>query len=78
VPPSGLCPFYISISSWYTPRPGVHTYLLTDARGALPGGDIVVPPSEFGKPIAKATYGPFGVFVYRYDLASRLGPNPDL
>jgi hypothetical protein len=73
-PPSGLCPFYISISSWYTPRKGVRTYLLTDSRTTVSSGIILTPPRGFGKPIAKAAFGPFGVFVYRYDLATRLGP----
>jgi hypothetical protein len=71
---SGLCPFFISISSWYTPRPHVRSFLVTDSRPAVTGGSITAPPAAFGKPVASAAFGPFTVFVYGNDVAAYLGP----
>jgi hypothetical protein len=71
---SGLCPFFIGTSSWYIPRRHVWTFLLTDSRPAATGGSIVAAPAALGKPAATGEFGPFTVFVYRYDIASTLGP----
>ncbi len=72
-PPSGLCPFYISINSWYTARGKVPTFLVTDSRPGIPGGVIAGAPAAFGKPVAVGAFGPFTVYVYRYDIAAKLG-----
>ena len=71
---SGLCPFFIGINSWYTPRGRVPTFLVTDSRPAATAGSITAAPAALGKPIAVAPFPPFTVYVYRYDIAAKLGP----
>jgi hypothetical protein len=74
-PASGLCPFFIDINTWYTPRANTRTFLLTDSRPAITGGSVTAPPAAFGKPIASAAIPPaFTVYVYRDDIAAQLGP----
>jgi hypothetical protein len=62
---------FANISSSYTPRPGVRTFLITG-----PKIDVLTPtaaPVYLGRPIASATFGPYTVSVYSRDLASALG-----
>jgi hypothetical protein len=74
--PSGLCAFFIGISSWYTPIAHVHSFLLTDPRAGIAGGTITLPPADLGKPIAAEAFGGiWAVYVYSYDIASRVGPS---
>jgi hypothetical protein len=72
---AGECVFYGNqISSWYTPRPHTHTFLLTDSR---PGDPLAVPlpPAGFGQPIAGESLGEgFTIFVYGRDIASSVSP----
>lgn len=71
---SGLCPFFIDINSWYTPRAHTRSFLLTDSRPAVTGGSITAPPAAFGKPIASEAVAPaFTVYVYPDDIAAQLG-----
>jgi hypothetical protein len=64
-----LCPFYLHyISSWYQPRPGVRSFLLTDM--ALPF--VPAPTPNLGPPSAVYHDGPITMYVYPYDLASRI------
>jgi hypothetical protein len=70
---ASICPFYMeSVPSWYVPRPR-HTFLLVDSQepwvNALPEG--------LGKPLAVYTFGVISMYIYPYDIASRLGPQPD-
>jgi hypothetical protein len=64
------CAFYEhDISSWYTARPGIRTFLLADSVAPLATGYI---PS-LGKPVAIHQIGQLTMYVFPYDIASRLG-----
>ena len=64
-----LCRFYLHyISSWYSPRPRIATFLLTDAAVPL----VPVPPGNLGPPSAVYNLGQITMYVYPYDLASRI------
>ena len=64
-----LCRFDIHyISSWYTPRPGLRTFLISD-----PTQPIAAPPvPALGKPSAVYHIAELTMYVYPYDIASRL------
>jgi hypothetical protein len=64
------CPFYEhNISSWYTPRPGIRTFLLSDSLAAL--ATLYVP--SLGTPIAVHQIGQLTMYVFPYDIAGRFG-----
>jgi hypothetical protein len=68
-----LCPFYMAaVPSWYVPAER-HTFLLVGGQGewvhALPAG--------LGNPLAAYTIGAMRMYIYPYDIASRLGPKED-
>jgi hypothetical protein len=70
---ANICPFYVSsVPSWYVPQRR-HTFLLIDSGelwvGSLPGG--------LGKPLAAYAFGPMRMYIFPYDIASRLGPAQD-
>lgn len=66
-----LCPFDLHIiSSWYTPRPGVRSFLLTDRRLKL----VPAPTPDLGRPIAVHRIGQLTMYVYPYDISGRLSP----
>jgi len=63
-----LCPFDLHvISSWYTPRPGTRSFLLTDPRLPL----VPAPTPGLGRPLAVYHVGRLTMYVYRYDIADR-------
>jgi hypothetical protein len=63
-----LCPFDLHyISSWYTPRAGTGTFLLTDSRLPL----VPAPIPGLGRPAAVYHLGRLTMYVYPYDIASR-------
>jgi hypothetical protein len=64
-----LCPFYIHyISSWYTPRSGMRTFLISD-----PTQPVAAPPvSALGTPSAIYRIDELTMYVYPYDIAGRL------
>jgi hypothetical protein len=69
---ASVCRFYMaSVPSWYVPRQR-HTFLLVDSEepwvSSLPNG--------LGKPLASYAFGPMQMYIYPYDIASRLGPSP--
>jgi hypothetical protein len=68
----GICPFFLMRTpSWYVPQRR-HTFLLVD-----PGQLYVTSlPAGLGAPIATYAVGPIRMYVYSYDIASRLGPPP--
>jgi len=69
-PPSPLCQFpAIELSSWYTPRPHVRSLLILD-----PLFPDVSRPAALGPPLASTTIGRLRVYVYPYDIASRILP----
>jgi hypothetical protein len=67
---SQYCLFYEHyISSWYTPRPGVRTFLLADSAAALATPYF----PQLGKPSAVYSIGQLTMYVFPYDIASRIG-----
>ena len=64
-----LCQFDLHyISSWYTPRTGVRSFLLTDTRTRL----LLAPTPDLGRPDAVYHLGQATMYVYPYDVAQRL------
>jgi hypothetical protein len=64
------CPFYEHyISSWYTPRPDIRTFLISDPIVALYTSYI----PQLGKPSAVYSIGQLTMYVFPYDIASRMG-----
>jgi hypothetical protein len=64
-----LCRFDLHyISSWYTPREGIRSFLLIDP--ALPL--LTAPTPDLGRPVAIYHVGRITMYVYPYDLAKRL------
>jgi hypothetical protein len=65
-----LCGFELHIiTSWYKPRPGARSFLLSDpAYPSVPSA----PTPDLGKPIAVHQIGQVMMYVYPYDIASRL------
>jgi hypothetical protein len=66
-----LCRFYEHmISSWYSPRSGIRSFLLED-----PGLPAKVSPSaSLGAPSAVYRVGKMTMYLYPYDLARKVGP----
>jgi len=66
-----LCKFDIHyISSWYDTRPGLRTFLIDD-----PTQPVATPPvAALGKPSAVYHIDELTMYVYPYDIASRLRP----
>ncbi|HEY2218227.1 MAG TPA: hypothetical protein VGH35_02705 [Gaiellaceae bacterium] len=71
--PSGLCTYpWHEISSWYKPRPSTRSFLIADPRYGPPTTDF-----DLGKPDEVVTLGDYKLYVYPFDIASRLGdPKP--
>jgi hypothetical protein len=70
---ASICPFYlIAVPSWYLPRRR-HTFLLVD--GEEPWVSSL--PSGLGKPLKAYAIGAMRMYIYPYDIASRLGSTPD-
>jgi hypothetical protein len=64
-----LCPFDLhTISSWYTPHPGARSFLLTDSAIPL----VPSPTPDLGGPSAVYHVGNLTMYVYPYDLATRI------
>jgi hypothetical protein len=65
-----LCAFELHlITSWYSPRPGAKTFLLSNpAYPAVPSA----PTPDLGKPIMVHQLGSVTMYVYSYDIAARL------
>jgi hypothetical protein len=64
-----LCPgFQAYVPSWYVPKQR-RTFLLIDANER----EISAPPANLGKPLAVYAFESMHMYVYPYDIASRLG-----
>jgi hypothetical protein len=65
-----LCPFPLHrIDSWYTPRPGVRTFLISDpTQNPNPG-----PLPSLGRPQQIVHLYQLTVYIYPYDIASKFG-----
>jgi hypothetical protein len=70
---ANICPFFLMrVPSWYVPRQR-RTFLLVD-----PGsGYVVALPAGLGEPTASYAVGPMRMYIFPYDIASRLGPASD-
>jgi hypothetical protein len=69
----GICPFYEArVPSWYVPQRR-RTFLLVDRQEAW----VSSLPSGLGRPLAAYALGPVDMYIYSYDIASRLGPAPN-
>jgi hypothetical protein len=69
--PAGLCQFYLhTIAGWYRPHPGQRTFLLTDPTQLF----LQSLPPGLGKPSATYRIGQVTMYVYPYDIASRISP----
>jgi hypothetical protein len=68
-----LCPFYtMATPSWYVPAQR-HTFLLVGGREIW----VRTLPAGLGKPLAAYAIGAMQMYIYPYDIASRLGPKED-
>ncbi|HWH12707.1 MAG TPA: hypothetical protein VG165_16420 [Solirubrobacteraceae bacterium] len=66
-----LCPFSIvHVSSWYVPRPATPTFLIVDPTVPFP---VSSRDPALGTPVLSARFDRLEVYVYPYDIASRLG-----
>jgi hypothetical protein len=64
-----LCRFDLHvISSWYTPRSGIRSFLLTDPSLS----NVSAPTPDLGAPTATYHVGRITMYVYPYDLASKI------
>ena len=69
----GVCPFFLErVPSWYLPQQR-HTFLLVDPASQY----VVTLPAGLGPPLESLSIGPMQMYIYPYDIASRLGPAPD-
>jgi hypothetical protein len=65
-----VCPFYLErVPSWYVPATRA-SFLLVDPDESW----LSSLPNGLGRPIARYTLGSMQMYVYPYDIASRLGP----
>lgn len=65
------CRFFLHyISSWYTPRRGQRTFLITDST--QPYGSTL-PVASLGHPSAVYHINELTMYIYPYDIASRIG-----
>ena len=68
-----ICPFYMErVPSWYVPRRR-KTFLLVDTAEPWLNG---LPPG-LGSPVAAYAFGTMRMYIYSYDIDSRLGPALD-
>jgi hypothetical protein len=68
-----LCVFsQETVPSWYAPERR-RTFLLVEAKEAY----VNALPPGLGQPLAAYRFGPMQMYIYPYDIASRLGPSSD-
>ncbi|HSZ05810.1 MAG TPA: hypothetical protein VK778_11545 [Solirubrobacteraceae bacterium] len=69
---ANVCAFYlVAVPSWYVPEPR-HTFLLVDREEPW----VNTLPRGLGRPLATYAFGPMRMYIYSYDIASRVGPPP--
>jgi riboflavin transporter FmnP len=69
--PRETCRFPImSVSSWYAPRDGVRSFVVTHPPATYT--QLATLPRGAGRPIAQAQFGSLGVSVYDHDVARDL------
>ena len=70
---AGMCPFFLErVPSWYVIQRR-RSFLLVDPSDQF----LASLPLGLGRPSARYTLGSLRMYVYPYDIASRLGPPPD-
>lgn len=68
-----LCQFpHGTVGSWYTPK-SRHTFLIVEPN-VFVSTSITVLPRGLGRPLAAYRIGPVQMYVYPYDIASKVGP----
>lgn len=60
-----------TMESWYVPKPR-RTFLLMEEPNFYPSTAVVALPKGLGRPIAGYQIGPIKMFIYSYDIASRV------
>ncbi len=69
---SNICPFLLMrTSTWYRPQPG-RSFLIVDPSNLF----VTSLPDNLGPPLSSYALGPVTMYVYPYDIASKLGPYP--
>jgi len=63
------------ILGWYKPRAGVSTFLIVDSRLIATGYSLGIdgPQPSLGRPVLVHRIDQFTVYVYPYDIATRVG-----
>lgn len=71
---SDICPFFLMRTpAWYRVQPG-RSFLLVDPNNLY----VTKLPDNLGTPLHVYNLGPVTMYVYSYDIASRLGPYPSI
>jgi hypothetical protein len=71
---SDICPFFLMRTpAWYRPQPGP-SFLLVDPSNLY----VTSLPDNLGPPLHTYPLGPVTMYVFPYDIASKLGPYPGL
>jgi hypothetical protein len=66
-----VCWFYLhEMTSWYVPRPGVRTFLISNPSQPISSAPLPI----LGKASAVYQIGPMTMYVYPYDIASHFQP----
>lgn len=69
------CPFVLHrLDAWYVPKAEVRSFYITD--GAAPPPQAPLPPADW-KAARTTGFGSLTVYIYDYDIASRLGAAPN-
>lgn len=69
------CPFVLHrLDAWYVPEAKVRSFYITD--NAAPPPQAPQPPAEW-QAVRTTGFGSLTVYIYDYDIASRLGPAPN-
>jgi hypothetical protein len=69
----GYCPFHLhDIESWYRPKPGARTFYVVGDQSLIP--PLGPPPASWGTPAKTLHVGHLTVYLFDYDIASRLEP----
>jgi hypothetical protein len=72
-PADGYCPFNVhTIESWYTPKPGSRSFYVVGDQSLEP--PLAPPPASWGRPMKTIRIGHLTVYLFDYDIASRLLP----
>jgi hypothetical protein len=70
---AGYCPLHLHvIESWYTPKPGTRSFYVVGDQALQP--PLGPPPASWGRPAKTVRIGHLTVYLFDYDIASRLMP----